>query len=201
MSNLTHTPTRRTVIAGLTAGAAMLALPLSGLAFSVEKARGLIDRIVVDINKIISSGKSESAMIKDFEKIFINYADVGRIALLVLGPDGRSASSSQKSAFTKAFQGYISRKYGRRFREFIGGKIEVQDAKAVKSFYEVATMTYLKGKSPFEVVYVVSDASGKFIDMKIEGISLVKSERSEIGAMLDKRGRNLDQLIADLKTI
>ena len=41
------------------------------------------------------------------------------------------------AAFTKAFRGYISRKYGKRFREFIGGKIEVRGARPVKSFFEV----------------------------------------------------------------
>jgi len=46
---------------------------------------------------------------------------------------------------------------------------------------------------------VVDEKTGRFIDMKIEGISLIKSERAEIGAMLDKRGGNLDKLIADLR--
>ena len=114
--------------------------------------------------------------------------------------DGRAASASQKRAFTQAFQGYVGRKYGKRFREFIGGRIEVQDAKQVKSFYEVRTITTITGHAPFEVVFVVSDHNGRFIDMKIEGISLVKSERSEIGAMLDRRRGDLNKLIADLKT-
>ena len=35
----------------------------------------------------------------------------------------------EDAAFTAAYQGYISRKYGRRFREFIGGRIEVVDAR------------------------------------------------------------------------
>ncbi|MCI2399475.1 ABC transporter substrate-binding protein [Aliiroseovarius subalbicans] len=201
MSNSPLSLGRRAVLAGLAGGAAALTLPRTALAFSVERARAMIDNVVRDINKIIGSGKSEAGMIKDFEKLFSTYGDVPRIAALVLGPDGRTASSSQRSAFAKAFQGYMSRKYGRRFREFIGGSIEVQGAKAVKSFYEVTTMTRLKGRAPFEVVFVVADKNGKFIDMKIEGISLVKSERSEIGALLDKRKGDLNRLIADLKKI
>ena len=192
--------TRRATLAGLAGMGAILALPGRALAVTAGQAEALIDKVVRDINKIIASGKPERAMIRDFEQVFVDYADVGRIALLVLGPDGRAASSSQKRAFTSAFQGYVGRKYGKRFREFIGGQIEVQGSKPVKSFFEVTTLTKLTGHAPFEVVFVVSAKNGRFIDMKIEGISLVKSERGEIGAMLDRRRGDLNKLIADLKT-
>ena len=91
------------------------------------------------------------------------------------------------SAFTKAFQVYISHKYGARFREFIGGKIEVTDAKAVKSYYEVVSVAHLKGEAPFDLRWHVSDKSGKnlFFNIIIEGVNMLASERTEIGAMLD----------------
>lgn len=191
---------RRAVVAGLTAGF-FTTLAGPALAFSVAKAETLIGKLVADINRIINSGKSEAAMLKDFERVFGKYADVNRIGQLVLGADGRSASSAQRAAFSKSFQSYIARKYGRRFREFIGGKIVVDGARAIKSFYEVTTTAHLKGEAPFVVQFVVADKSGRFIDMKIEGISLVKAERTEIGAMLDKRKGNLDQLIVDLRSL
>ena len=186
---------RRAVIA---ASLAIVFAPAPVLAFSENEARALIDRAVSDINKIINSGKSEKAMLKDFEGIFVRYADRDVIGQLVLGADGRAASSGQKKSFSLAFQGYISRKYGRRFREFIGGSVEVTGARTVKNFYEITTRAKLAGQSPFQVDFVVADKTGRFIDMKIEGISLVKAERAEIGAMLDKRGGDLDRLISDL---
>jgi phospholipid transport system substrate-binding protein len=195
-------PTRNHTLAlsrrAVLAGTAALALPLSARAYSVEKARALIDDVVAEVNRIINSGKSESAMISDFQKLFQNYADIPWIAPRVLGPPWRSASGSQRSAFTRAFEGYMARKYGRRFREFIGGRVEVQSAKAVKSFYEVLTVTHMQGVAPFDVIYVVSDESERFIDMVIEGISLVKAEREEIGVMLDKRRGDIDLMIQDL---
>ncbi len=135
------TMTRRATLAGIAGLGAVALLPGRALAVTAAQAEALIDKVVRDINKIIASGKSERAMIRDFEKVFVNYADVGRIAMMVLGPDGRAASASQKRAFTKAFQGYVGRKYGKRFREFIGGRVEVQKSRAVKSFFEVTTMT------------------------------------------------------------
>ena len=126
---------RRALMAGLATATALAALPQAAAALTADAAKSLVDKTVGDINSIINSGKSESAMLKDFEKLFARYADVPAIARSVLGTAARSASKGQLSAYTKAFQGYISRKYGRRFREFIGGRIEVADAKALKSYF------------------------------------------------------------------
>lgn len=193
--------TRRGFLGAISALALSAALPRDAYALSDAQAKSLVDNVVRDINKVIASGKSLSSMIRDFERIFSKYADVPIIARSALGADARRASSSQLSAYTKAFQGYIARKYGKRFEEFVGGRIEVQDARKVKSFHEVRTTAYLKGQSPFAVNFLVSDKSGrpKFFDMIIEGISLRLSEKEEIGAMLDRRKGNIDQLTQDLK--
>ena len=195
--------TRRDFGAGFAAGAIFLALPKMAFALTVDGARTLVGRTVDGVNGIINSGKSESAMLKDFERLFARYADVPVIARSALGVAAKSASKAQMSAFTKSFQGYISRKYGRRFREFIGGRIEVTDAKPLKSYFEVVSVAYLQGESPFDLRWHVSDKSGKdlFFNIIIEGVNMLASERAEIGALLDQRKGNLDQLIADLKSL
>jgi phospholipid transport system substrate-binding protein len=199
MASNAFTLTRRGFGLGLGATAVWAALPAAAL--TVGQAKDLIDKAVADINRIISSGKSEAQMFPEFEKLFVRYADVPTIARSALGVAARSASSAQMTAFTKAFQVYISRKYGRRFREFVGGKIVVNDARPVKSYYEVISTAYLKGESPFEVRWHVSDKAGKslFFNIIIEGVNMLASERTEIGAMLDKRKGNIDSLIQDLK--
>lgn len=196
MSNLT----RRTTLAGLLATMGLASSPAFALA--TAEARSLIDDVVARITSVINSGKSESAMYRDFEVIFNRYADVPTISRSALGPPARSASSQQLNQFSDAFAGYLARKYGKQFRDFIGGEIIVQSARQVKSFQEVQAVAKLRGQSPFSVTFMVSDRSGssRFFDLLIEGISLLKSERAEIGAMLDKRGGNIDALISDLKS-
>ena len=156
--------------------------------------------MVDEINRVIASGKSEAAMIRDFERLFVDFADVPIMAKYALGVDGRRASKAQLRAFTRAFQGYIARKYGKRFREFIGGKIEIKSARKIRTGYEIKSTAYLRGEAPFEVTFLVSDKSGKvkFYNMFIEGVNLLLTERTEIGAILDRRKGNIDQMIADL---
>lgn len=198
MMNSVNSITRRSLLLGASALALM---PSGALALNEAQATRLIGAAVADINQVINSGRSEGAMLKDFEKIFYKYADVPTIARSALGPPARGASKSELNSFTAAFTGYLARKYGRRFREFIGGKIEVKGARAIKSFQEVKAVAVLRGQSPFDVSFMVSDRSGadKFFDLLIEGISLLKSEKAEIGAMLDKRRGNIGALIQDLK--
>lgn len=195
--------TRRRFAAGFAIGSVALALPLPAMALTVDQARGLIDKAIADVNAVINSGKSEAAMFPEFERIFGKYADVPQIARFALGPEARTASKAQMTAFTKAYQGYISRKYGRRFREFIGGRIEVTDAKPMKSWYEVISVAHLQGEAPFDLRWHVSDKSGslRFFNLIIEGVNMLASERTEMGALLDQRGGDLDRLIADLKTL
>lgn len=192
---------RRGLLAGAVATGAILALPRTAAALTTQQAAGLINRVVGDINRVINSGRSESQMLTEFERIFATYADVPIIARSALGVAARSASAAQMNAFTAAFQGYISRKYGRRFRDFIGGELKVEKTRPYKSFYEVTTTAFLRGESPFEVIFLVSDRSGRnlFFNIFIEGVNMLATERTEIGALLDQRRGNLDALIRDLR--
>ena len=198
MTHETKKLDRRTVIGsaisfGFFAGIA----PSVALALTEAASKALVDKIVGEINRVIASGKSESAMIGEFERIFARYADVPIIARSALGADSRRASQAQLRAFSGAFQGYVARKYGKRFREFIGGEIQVLGVRKTKNYHEVDATVFLRGESPFEVLFLVYERGGKnlFFDMVIEGVSMRIVERTEIGSMLDANNGDIDRLI------
>ncbi|SIT79985.1 MlaC/ttg2D family ABC transporter substrate-binding protein [Pontibaca methylaminivorans] len=194
-------PRRQFLISGAAAFAVAALGPLPALALTEAQARQLVDSAVADINRVIASGQSESAMMPEFERIFATYADVPVMARYALGADARAASPGQLQAFTQAFQRYIARKYGKRFRDFIGAQIVVNSARQIKNGYEVRGTAKLRGESPVEVVFLVSDRSGRnlFFNLFVEGVNLLLTERTEIGAMLDQQGGNIDNLIAALQ--
>ena len=120
MSSHRNSPSRRAAVAAVGSGVILSALPAPLSALTTGQARSLIDRAVAEINAIINSGRPEASMYRDFEGIFRRYGDVPRIAQAALGPPARQASSAQMRAFSDAFSGYLSRKCGKRFREFVG---------------------------------------------------------------------------------
>ncbi len=198
---MTNNLTRRSMITASLGAACVASLPRGALALTEAGARTLVDSLVSEINRVIASGGSPGAMTAGFEGIFRKYGDVDLIARSTLGADANRASQAQMRAYTDAFRGYIARKYGKRFNEFIGGRIEVLGVRQVKSWYEVQSRVILRGEAPFDVRFLISDRSGRdlFFDMVMEGISLRLSERTEIGSMLDRRKGSIDALIADLR--
>jgi len=185
----------------LGAVSAYFALGQAGFAMTAGHAERLVTKVVSEINKVIASGKSDTAMIHDFERIFNAYSDVDTMARYALGRDGKNASREEVKRFTKVFKSYIAKKYGSRFREFIGGKIEVKSSRKVKKFFEVKTNAVLKNQGDFEVIFLVSNRSGSplFFNVFVEGLNLLLTERSEIGAILDKNKGSMDALIRDLE--
>jgi phospholipid transport system substrate-binding protein len=196
-------PTRRTIIlTGLaTAGASLF--PGAAVALTTTQASALVVQVADEITRIINSGQSENAMIRDFERMMVRYGDMPTIAQSVLGPPARSASAGQISGFAEAFQGYMARKYGRRFREFVGGNVTVTGAQDTGRYVEVLSTVTMPSQGPFEVRFRVWDRSGRplFIDLLIEGVSLVISERAEIGSLLDRNGGSVDATTAALRNL
>ncbi|MFV0303779.1 MAG: phospholipid-binding protein MlaC [Paracoccus sp. (in: a-proteobacteria)] len=194
--------TRRGVLALAGAGAALLMLrPAGALALDTDQSRALIETALGEVYAVINSGQAPAQMYRQFETVFTRYADVDIIARSALGPAARQVSPARFAAYKQAFQGYIGRKYGKRFREFIGSKIEVTGARPLKSFYAVTSVAYLNGRAPMEVEWHVSDKSGRdlFFNIIIEGVNMLATERSEIGAMLSRRGGDVAALTADLQ--
>ena len=191
---------RRAVLTGLTGTALVCGTP--AWALSGGEAENLVTAAVSDINRIIASGKPQSAMLKDFQKVFSKYADVNIIALTTLGAARRGASKPELNAYVSAFQGYFTRKYGKRFNEFVGGQITVTGSRKTKNLIEVQSTAKLRGSAPFSVSWLVSDRSGraKIFNIIIEGVNTLTSERAEIGAMLDRRGGSIPRLTEHLRS-
>ncbi len=195
---------RRLFVAGLAAAGAVGAVGVSpAQALTGKQAEQLVTSAVADINAIIAAGKSQASMLRDFDKVFGRYADVNIIALTTLGAARRTASQAEVRAYVSAFRGYFTRKYGKRFNEFVGGQINVTGSRPSKSNIEVRSTAKLRGSAPFNVSWLVSDRSGspKIFNIIIEGVNTLTSERAEIGALLDRRGGSVARLTADLKTL
>lgn len=182
--------------------ASLLMFPAPGFTMTTDQAKKIVGGVVAEINKVISSGKSELSMMRDFETIFDTFGDVPTIARYALGREARSLSDADMKSFTEAFKVYISHKYGSRFRQFIGGQIDVKSSRKVKQFFEVKANALIKGQGSLEVIFLVSDKSGEplFFNIYVEGINLLLTERSEIGSLMDRNNGDIKATIKKLKS-
>ena len=135
----------------------------------------------------------------ELKKLFQKYVDVPIIARAVLGKSWRDANSDQRERFIHAFKTYVSNKYGKQFSEFKGTRLEIVKSRdtQTKAGVLVSTEVVVPGNTPLKVVWQVSDGSGslKLIDMRVEGISMLSTERQEFRSKLKKFNGSIDDLI------
>ena len=184
---------------GVLAVAVLAALPAQAL--TGNQAIALVRATVDEVLATVNSGRAPAQMYPAFQSIFNRRADIDAMARAALGPTARQLGAQDFVAFRQAMSGYVARKYGKRFQEFLGGRIEGGAARQLKSFWSVDSTAYLRGQTPTRVEWHVSDRSGqvRFFNLIIEGVNMLASEREEIAAMLARRRGDVRALIADLQ--
>ena len=139
---------------------------------------------------------------KELEKLFQKYVDIPIIARAVLGKSWREANTDQRTLFVDAFKNYVSDKYGRQFSEFKGTKLEIVKSRdtLTKAGVLVSTVVVVPGNPSLKVVWQVSDGSGslKLIDLRVEGVSMLSTERQEFRSKLKKFDGSLDDIILEI---
>ena len=168
----------------------------------IKKAEHLSKKIFNDIFFIINNNQNDENKKKSLLNLFDKYADVPIIARAVLGSPWRQLSQVERSKFINAFKLYLAKKYIAQFSEFTGAEMLIERSRdsGGKAGIMVETRLLMPGSAPIKVGWQVSDASGKFkmIDVKIEGISLLTTERGEIRNQYSKEGRSISKLINSL---
>ncbi len=196
---------RRMVLAGIGAtglGLAWLGFGSPARAMTVDQAESMIRKVVDEVLSIMNAGKPLDAMLKDFEGMFARYGDRTRIASSIMGQPWRGASAAERKAYVAALTGYLARKYGKQFRDFEGGKIEITKSNDYgRKGIIVQTAVTTDKWAAFPVDWHVIDGGNglKFFDIIIEGVKLLATERSEVGAILDKNGGSVSDLTARLQ--
>ena len=168
---------------------------------------------VVDSQKLVTSLYNDlvASSIKEMSvdeqktelgKLFQKYVDIPIIARAVLGKSWRNANTYQRARFVNAFKNYVSSKYGRQFSEFKGTTLEIVKSRdtLTKAGVLVSTVVVVPGNPSLKVVWQVSDGSGslKLIDLRVEGISMLSTERQEFRSRLKKFNGSLDALILEI---
>lgn len=196
--------TRRSVVVGLAALGAVLALGGPVRADASSRAQDFVATLARELTQLVNSGRSQAQIYSGFESILSRYADMPAVAASVLGPPWRSASANQRRAFVSAFQSYLARRYGKQFNDYRNAQIVVTGARdGGRAGVLVQTRVVRPGQDDIGVDWQISERSGatKAVNLIIEGVSMLANERAEVGAMLDAQRGSLDGLIAQLRSV
>lgn len=136
------------------------------------------------------------------DKYLLPYFDTRYAAQLVLGKYWRSATEDQRTRFIKAFQDSMLQNYGNALVNFTANKLKVLPGHVDPGADQASVSTTINrdNGTTVPVIYVLhKTAEGwKAWDVKIEGISYVKSFRDDFAAQIDQKG--LEAVITRLES-
>jgi phospholipid transport system substrate-binding protein len=189
-------------IKGAVFGLVTLVMAVPALAFDTEEAEQLTTEIIAEMLVFIESDMPLDGKIEEFRLLINDRADLPTIARFALGVAWREASEAQQAAYVDAFDDYIATKYGRQFTRFDGQVMQVISSfdAGRRGIVVTTEVDQRDGSEPVRVEWQFSDRSGspRIVDIIVEGVSLLSSERQEIGSKLESFRGNLDRLIEAL---
>lgn len=195
----------RAVLAGITGVAVGLAPGMSH-ALSEDEAVAHVQTTINEVSELIDSTGDSASKSARLLEIMQQRAAMPQIARFAAGIAWREMNEDQQTRFVEVFGKFISGLYAGRFQEY-ASSARTSEAFEIGRVIDagrkgmlVKTSIIRTGEAPVEVEWLVSDRPGRVViaDIVIEGVSLLITEREEIGSMLEARGGDVEKLIADL---
>jgi len=117
------------------------------------------------------------------DEIILPICDLERMGKYILAKHWKTASDYQREMFVSEFKQILIRNYGKHLAEYSNAKVTVLPYKITEEKLYQTVNTKLDtgiGSKPFQVDYVfrVTEESSKVVDVRIEGMSILKTFRT-----------------------
>lgn len=197
---MTHLNRRRFITSVIAIGALGAAIPMPASA-NEAAATAQVHALFGAMKSALQKGRS--ARVTAFHNMLRRYGDVPSIAAYALGREGRSLNTAQKREFYSVFGGYMARKYSSKLKDLNLNELHVQNVRTQtrgsRTIYTVEAIITRHGRSSAEVEFDLHHRGGTllFYNMRIEGISMLLTERRRMGELFDTH-RSFNRVIEAL---
>lgn len=151
------------------------------------------------VQKEITQAQREKKMAVLLDKYF----DLDRIAKFSLGRNWKIATDAQKKEYLKLFRKMVISTYASRFGEYSGEVFEVTGYRELnKRDSLVHSKIVPADKAPVAVDWRLragKDNDYLVIDVMVEGVSMMQTQRSEFDSLISQNGGDFDAFLAALK--
>ena len=133
-------------------------------------------------------------------EIINNSVDFDWVGKYVLGRFNRSATEEQRREFINLYRQFLLLTYTSRVEDYTSVGFKILNVRAEGDGQQVVnTQIERPGKAPISVNYRVYNNNGapKIVDMVVEGVSLLTTQRSEFSSVLNQGGiAKLNELLS-----
>ena len=168
---------------------------------SQESARTFITQLGKETVAVLQKSDSAPQKAAQMEDILRRGFDFPTIGRFVLGRYWNSASPQQRDEYLKVFTDFVSKSYSRRLAE--EASVNGFNINSIRDLGEgdvlVQTSITRPSGAPLNYEWRVRDSGGttKIVDVVVEGVSLLVTQRSDFTSVASQNG--VDGLIASLR--
>jgi len=173
-------------------------LPVSHVQADSAKVTDFVNKLGNDALAVVSdsSASSEQKLTK-LQQMFISVVDIDWIAKFVLGKYNKQITPEQREKYNASYRDFLIKHYTSNFEEYKDGTtFKVTGTVEDKPDEYVSSMEITRpGAKPLVVDYRVREKDGslKVMDIVVEGVSLIITQRSEFSSVIARDG--IDGLI------
>ena len=168
---------------------------------SADAARDMIQTVGDEVLDVLRDGSlSDQAKFDRLVALLSGPIDLDLVARLILGRHWRTASEAQRAEYLKLFRAFALHTLASRLDVYGGQEFEVTGAQVVGRSDALVSTRIVSEGPPLEVDWRVRELDDKSlvaIDVIVAGVSLIVTQRSEFGAVIERQG--LDGLLAELR--
>jgi len=180
------------------AAAAVLAVPAHA---ADGPAAQLIEKVAGEVIELIKTtqGAQREAGIRSVLERYFDLTYMGRAALATHW-DG--TTPAQRDRFLKAAISAEARAYAERFGQYGGQTLAVTSvSNRANGVFVVASKLNQSNGQPIAIQWEVRDSGQglRITDVKIEGVSMVMTRRSDFNSYIQNNGGKVDALIGELE--
>ncbi len=196
----------RRVVLSLVVSVAALApiLPLSATAQAADgPAAALIQNAAAKVIELIKSTTPGPAREAAFKKVLETDFDLNFMGRSALGTHWAKATPDEQQRFLKAAAGAEAHAYSERFGQYLGQTLTVgRVTKRSDGASIVDSKLNQSNGQPISIQWEVRDESGgpRITDVKVEGVSMVMTRRSDFNSYIQNHGGKVEPLITELES-
>jgi len=182
----------------LCAAAVALALPAHA---ADGPAAQLIEKVAAEVIELIkrTQGAQREAGIRD---VLLRYFDLPYMGRAALATHWDATNPEQRERFLKAVVSAEARAYSERFGQYGGQTLAVTSvSNRPNGISVVASKLNQSNGQPIAIQWEVRDSGQglRITDVKIEGVSMVMTRRSDFNSYISSNGGKVEPLIGELE--
>ncbi|MGH1481619.1 MAG: MlaC/ttg2D family ABC transporter substrate-binding protein [Geminicoccales bacterium] len=185
---------RRQLLQAMPFVAIASSMPLGALRAEVEAdaARDVIQTVGQDVLNILKDGGSPDQKFEQLVVLLEKWIDLDLVARLILARHWRNAEPAEQEEYLKLFRAYALDTLASRLHVYDGQEFEVTSSQpAGKKDALVKTLIFSGDRPPLHVDWRLREQKqGGFvaIDLIVESVSLIVTQRSEFGSVVERNG-------------